>query len=100
MVKPKTRQCQDKYPKEKIVSMSIEGQMLSWKMKLENAEKQKLRGLPRLIYLQGIARLSKCEDVARKGNQGNGFHLRHKSTIQDDEEKRDKKPRKKKGKRD
>ena len=80
--------------------MSIEGQMLSWKMKLENAEKHKLKGVSRIIYLEGIARLSKCDDVARKGNQGKGFHLRHKSTIQDDEEKRDKKPRKKKGKRD
>ena len=79
--------------------MSIEGQLLSWKMKLENAEKQKLRGLPRLIYLQGIARLSKCEDVARKGNQGKGFYLQNKSVIEDDE-KKDKKPRKKKGKRD
>ena len=79
--------------------MSIEGQILSWKMKLENAEKQKLRGLPRLIYLQGIARLSKCEDVARKGNQGKGFYLQNKSVIEDDE-KKDKKPRKKKGKRD
>ena len=81
------------------MSMSIEGQLLSWKMKLENAEKQKLRGLPRLIYLQGIARLSKCEDVARKGNQGKGFYLQNKSVIEDDE-KKDKKPRKKKGKRD
>ena len=79
--------------------MSIEGQLLSWKMKLENAEKQKLRGIPRLIYLQGIARLSKCEDVARKGNQGKGFYLQNKSVIEDDE-KKDKKPRKKKGKRD
>ena len=81
------------------MSMSIEGQLLSWKMKLENAEKQKLRGIPRLIYLQGIARLSKCEDVARKGNQGKGFYLQNKSVIEDDE-KKDKKPRKKKGKRD
>ena len=79
--------------------MSIEGQLLSWKMKLENAEKQKLRGIPRLIYLQGIARLSKCEDVARKGNQGKGFYLQNKSVIEDGE-KKDKKPRKKKGKRD
>ena len=79
--------------------MSIEGQILSWKMKLENAEKHKLRGIPRLIYLQGIASLSKCEDVARKGNQGKGFYLQNKSVIEDDE-KKDKKPRKKKGKRD
>ena len=81
------------------MSMSIEGQLLSWKMKLQNAERQKLRGIPRLIYLQGIARLSKCEDVARKGNQGKGFYLQNKSVIEDDE-KKDKKPRKKKGKRD
>ena len=79
--------------------MSIEGQLLSWKMKLGNAEKHKLRGIPRLIYLQGIARLSKCEDVARKGNQGKGFYLQNKSVIEDGE-KKDKKPRKKKGKRD
>ena len=83
------------------MSMSIEGQLLSWKMKLENAEKQKLRGLHLLIYLQGIARLSKCEDVARKGNQGKGFYLQNKSTIpEDNDEKRDKKPRRKKGNRD
>ena len=81
------------------MSMSIEGQLLSWKMKLQNAERQKLRGIPRLIYLQGIARLSKCEDVARKGNQGKGFYLQNKSVIEDGE-KKDKKPRKKKGKRD
>lgn len=81
--------------------MSIEGQILSWKMKLENAEKHKLRGVPRLIYLQGIARLSKCEDVARKGNQGKGFYLQNKITIpENDEEKKDRKPRKKKGNRD
>ena len=83
------------------MSMSIEGQVLSWKMKLLNAEKHKLRGIPRLIYLQGIARLSKCEDVARKGNQGKGFYLQNKSTIpEDNDEKRDKKPRRKKGNRD
>ena len=79
--------------------MSIEGQVLSQRMKLLNAEKHKLKGIPRLIYLQGIARLSKCEEVERKGNEGKGFHLRHKSTIQDDEERKDKKPRKKKGNR-
>ena len=79
--------------------MSIEGQLLSWKMKLQNAERQKLRGIPRLIYLQGIARLSKCEDVARKGNQGKGFYLQNKSVIEDGE-KKDERPRKKKGKRD
>tara|TARA_B100000949_G_C14202229_1_gene416498 strand:+ start:320 stop:565 length:246 start_codon:yes stop_codon:yes gene_type:complete len=81
------------------MSMSIEGQLLSWKMKLENAEKQKLRGIPRLIYLQGIARLSKCEDVARKGNQGKGFYLQ-KSVIEDSNEKKDRKPRRKKGNKD
>tara|TARA_B100000749_G_scaffold120232_1_gene92065 strand:+ start:45 stop:293 length:249 start_codon:yes stop_codon:yes gene_type:complete len=77
--------------------MSIEGQILSWRMKLLNAEKHKLRGIPRLIYLQGIARLSKCEDVARKGNQGKGFYLQNKSVIEDSDEKKDKKPRRKKG---
>ena len=82
------------------MSMSIEGQLLSWKMKLVNSEKNKLRGIPRLIYLQGIARLSKCEDVARKGNQGKGFYLQNKSVIEDNDEKRNKKPRKKKGKRE
>ena len=81
------------------MSMSIEGQLLSWKMKLGNAERQKLRGIPRLIYLQGIARLSKCEDVARKGNQGKGYYLQNKSIIENNEEKKDKKPRKKKGNR-
>ena len=82
------------------MSMAIEGQLLSWKMKLENAEKQKLRGIPRLIYLQGIARLSKCEDVARKGNQGKGFYLQNKSVIEDSNEKKDRKPRRKKGNKD
>ena len=79
--------------------MSIEGQILSWRMKLLNAEKHKLKGIPRLIYLQGIARLSKCEDVARKGNQGKGFYLQNKSVIEDSDEKKDKKPRRKKGNR-
>ena len=82
------------------MGMSIEGQVLSQRMKLLNAEKHKLKGIPRLIYLQGIARLSKCEDVARKGNQGKGFYLQNKSVIEDRDEKKDKKPRRKKGNRD
>ena len=82
------------------MGMSIEGQVLSQRMKLLNAEKHKLKGIPRLIYLQGIARLSKCEDVARKGNQGKGFYLQNKSVIEDSNEKKDRKPRKRKGNRD
>ena len=42
-------------------------------MKKANADKAKLKGVARDVYLNGVARLSKCEEVARKGNKGKGY---------------------------
>lgn len=43
--------------------------------KLANADRKKLKGLAREVYLQGFAKLGKCEEVAEKGNGGRGFKL-------------------------
>ena len=43
--------------------------------KLVNADKKKLTGMAREVYLQGFAGLSNCEDVAARGNEGRGFKV-------------------------
>lgn len=45
-------------------------------MKEANANKAKLSGTAREVYLRGIARLSKAVEVAEKGNGGRGYELR------------------------
>lgn len=45
----------------------------SEEMKVRNANKAKLSPAARAIYLRGLARLSKCEEVAKSGNGGRGF---------------------------
>ncbi len=40
-----------------------------------NADRLRLGHPAREIYLRGIARLGKCEEVASKGNGGRGFIL-------------------------
>jgi hypothetical protein len=62
------------------------------KSKLWNAEKKKLKGLARDIYLLGIASLSRCEEVAQKGNSGRGYKL---PVIISEDRKNNKKPGKK-----
>ena len=62
------------------------------KSKLWNAEKKKLKGLARDIYLLGIASLSRCEEVAQKGNSGRGYKL---PVIVSEDRKNNKKPGKK-----
>jgi len=44
-------------------------------MKEANANKAKLSSTARTIYLRGLARLSKCEEVAKSGNGGRGFKV-------------------------
>jgi hypothetical protein len=62
------------------------------KSKLWNAEKKKLKGLARDIYLLGIASLSRCEEVAQKGNSGRGYKL---PVIISEDRKNNSKPGKK-----
>ena len=45
----------------------------SLEMKEENARKAKLSDGARAVYLASRARLSKCEEVAKKGNRGKGY---------------------------
>jgi len=42
-------------------------------MKTTNADKKRLKGIARLVYLEGYAGLSKCEKFTLRGNQGRGF---------------------------
>ena len=44
-------------------------------MKVRNADRAKLSPAARAIYLRGLARLSKCEEVAKSGNSGRGFEV-------------------------
>jgi len=45
-------------------------------MKENNANKAKLTGVAREVYLRGIARLSKAVEVAEKGNKGRGYVIK------------------------
>lgn len=63
--------------------------------KLANADKKKLKGPARDIYLLGLASLSKCEEVAEKGNGGKGFVV---PVIVSEEHANDNKPAKKRKK--
>ena len=47
----------------------------SVRMKIEHANKMFLKGLPREIYLAGIAKVGNCQKVARMGNRGNGYRM-------------------------
>ena len=44
-------------------------------MKSINADKKRLKGIARLVYLEGYASLSKCEKFAERGNDGRGFYI-------------------------
>lgn len=43
--------------------------------KEKNARKAKLSAIATLIYLRGIAGISKAEDVCKSGNKGRGFTM-------------------------
>ena len=44
-------------------------------MKSNNADKKKLKGIARVVYIEGYAGLSKCEKFAQQGNGGRGFYI-------------------------
>jgi hypothetical protein len=48
-------------------------QSKSEQMKIANANRAGLSGVARDVYLRGIARLSKAQEVADKGNNGKGY---------------------------
>ncbi len=54
---------------------TLKGTFKSQEMKIINANKMKLGLMARQIYLQGIARLGKAEEVAQRGNNGKGFRV-------------------------
>ena len=66
--------------------------------KIANAEKARLKGVARQVYLDGFASLKNCEKVAQNGNQGRGFYIA-KVVNQEFAEKEKNKGEKKKRKR-
>lgn len=68
--------------------------------KVANAEKARLKGVARQVYLDGFASLKNCEKVAQNGNQGRGFHIA-KVVNQEfaDRQKENEKKKRKKGKK-
>jgi hypothetical protein len=66
-------------------------------MKIENANRAKLKGVARQVYLDGFASLKNCEKVAMNGNQGRGFYIAkvvNPEYVKKEKEKDDKKKRK------
>lgn len=63
--------------------------------RLANVERKKLKGPARDIYLLGLASLSKCEEVAEKGNGGKGYKV---PVIVSEEHANDNRPAKKRKK--
>ena len=57
------------------VYQRAERKAISLAMKIANAEKARLKGLARQVYLDGFASLKNCEKVAQNGNQGRGFYI-------------------------
>ena len=71
-------------------------------MKSINADKKKLKGIARLVYIEGYASLSKCEKFAERGNAGRGFYIAKVVNPEMEEklkEKEEKKTRKKRSKK-
>ena len=66
--------------------------------KIANAEKARLKGVARQVYLDGFASLKNCEKVAQNGNQGRGFYIA-KVVNQEFAEKEKENDKKKKRKR-
>ena len=66
--------------------------------KIANAEKARLKGIARQVYLDGFASLKNCEKVAQNGNQGRGFYIAkvvNQEFAEKENEKNEKKKRKK-----
>ena len=80
----------------------MENSIKSHTMKSINADKKRLKGIARLVYLEGYASLSKCEKFAERGNAGRGFYIAKVVNPEMEEklkEKEEKKTRRKKGKK-
>ena len=69
--------------------------------KVANADKAKLKGVARQVYLEGFASLKNCEKVAQNGNQGRGFHIAKvvNQEFADRDKENEKKKKRKKGKK-
>ena len=69
--------------------------------KVANADKAKLKGIARQVYLDGFARLKNCEKVAMNGNQGRGFYIAKvvNSEFAEKEKEKGEKKKRKKGKK-
>jgi hypothetical protein len=70
-------------------------------MKIENANRAKLKGVARQVYLDGFASLKNCEKVAINGNQGRGFYIAKvvNSEFAEKEKEKNEKQKRKKGKK-
>ena len=78
----------------------IEGNLKSWQMRLNNADKAKLSTIARQVYLQGLTSLSRAEEFVTKGNGGKGFSLPGVivvDNVRDDNTKKRKRGKKKQG---
>ena len=69
--------------------------------KVANADKAKLKGVARKVYLEGFASLKNCEKVAQNGNQGRGFYIAKvvNQEFAEKEKENEKKKKRKKGKK-
>ena len=69
--------------------------------KVANADKAKLKGVARQVYLEGFASLKNCEKVAQNGNQGRGFYIAKvvNQEFADREKENEKKKKRKRGKK-
>ena len=54
----------------------LDSEMRSQRDRERNADKARLSSTAREIYIRGIARLGKAEEVARSGNSGSGYVIR------------------------
>ena len=69
--------------------------------KVANADKAKLKGLARQVYLEGCPSLKNCEKVAQNGNQGRGFYIAKvvNQEFAEKEKENEKKKKRKRGKK-
>ena len=83
------------------VYQKAERKTQSLAMKIANAEKARLKGVARQVYLDGFASLKNCEKVAMNGNQGRGFYIAKivNSEFAGREKEQNEKKKRKKGKK-
>ena len=55
------------------IMKTIKSIFKSIEVRVRNADKNRLAGSARQVYLHGLARLSKAAEVASRGNKGRGF---------------------------